>query len=378
MTAEIEEVHTPSPASALKEQVWSYSRLATFERCERSFFHKYIEERPTPPNMPMIMGKTLHRAIEWSINQGYEASDAVRFSIYEAGGLPEGEQYSTLLHMLQNALYRIPEDVDVQSEVHLVLNTTLGKVQGYVDLLIDNPASDLVEIWDYKSGWQDQEASTSKQLALYAWMLSELRGTALSGEFIGRIIMPRINSETDVEITPAIIEQAKMWFIHLVHAITSKTEAIDDWKITKDKKNCETCPFVGMCASGIHELGFPNSGEVSSMEDAAIMGEYILMQEKYIKNLKKGMKKFVENNEPVPIGDKSWYIHSSTPTPKIEDMAELMSYAIENGLDITKVVKASPEKVQEWLDEDDTGRLDQLIQWTAVRKTLKFDKPLTS
>lgn len=114
------------------------------------------------------------------------------------------------------------------------------------------------------------------------------------------------------------------------------------------------------------------------MEDAAIMGEYILMQEKYIKNLKKGMKKFVENNEPVPIGDKSWYIHSSTPTPKIEDMAELMSYAIENGLDITKVVKASPEKVQEWLDEDDTGRLDQLIQWTAVRKTLKFDKPLTS
>lgn len=374
MSTETEVIQTETPKPKLKEHVWSYSRLSTFERCERSFFHKYIENRPTPPNMPMIMGKILHQAIEWVINKGYDPSDAVRFAIYEAGGLPEGEKYSTLLHMIQNAIFRIPQDVDVQSEVHLVLNTTLGKVQGIIDLLIDNPASDVVEIWDYKSGWQDQEANTSKQLALYAWILSELRGTAMSGEFIGRIVMPRINSETGVEITPEIIDSAKKWFVRLVHAITSKSENIEDWAITKDKKNCEHCPFVGLCASGIHELGFPSSGELTSFEDATVMGEYVLMQEAYIKSLKKGLKTFVENNVPIPIGENSWHIQSSTPSPKVEDMAELMSFAIENGLDITQVVKATPDKVQEWLDQDDTGRLEQLIQWTSVRKTLKFGK----
>lgn len=372
MSAEKEVIHPPIPKSKLKDQVWSYSRLSTFERCERSFFHKYIEDRPTPPNMPMTMGKILHRAIEWVVKQGYEPSDAARFAIYEAEGLPEGENYTTILHMLQNAIYRIPQNVDVQSEVHLVLNTTLGKVQAFVDLLIDDPSSDAVELWDYKSGWQDQEANLSKQIALYAWMLTELRGTSMGGQFIGRIIMPRINSETYVEITPEIIAEAKKWFIRTVHAITSKSEDMEVWAITKNKKNCETCPFVGMCASGIHELGFSSSGEVTSMEDAAIMGEYILMQEMFIKSLKKGLKSFVETTGPVPIGKNSWHIQSSTPSPKVEDMAELMSFAIENGLDITKAVKAEPNKVQEWLDVDDSGRLEQLIQWTSVRKTLKF------
>lgn len=72
------------------------------------------------------------------------------------------------------------------------------------------------------------------------------------------------------------------------------------------------------------------------------------------------------------IGKKKWHIQESTPSPKVEDMTELMSFAIENGLDITTAINAKPETIHEWLDEDDSGRLEQLIQWTSVRRTLKF------
>ncbi|MEK5036447.1 hypothetical protein [Sporosarcina sp. FSL K6-3457] len=41
--------------------------------------------------------------------------------------MPKGEKYTAILQMVHDAVYRIPPDVDVQSEVHLVLVTTAKK-----------------------------------------------------------------------------------------------------------------------------------------------------------------------------------------------------------------------------------------------------------
>ena len=81
-----------------------------------------------------------------------------------------------------------------------------------------------------------------------------------------------------------------MWFVSHVQKIQSKSTNIEDWELTTDKKNCDICPFVGLCSSGLMAEGFPVSGEVSNEEEVRKLGEYFIMQEKFIKNLKAGSK----------------------------------------------------------------------------------------
>ncbi|MER2005848.1 MAG: PD-(D/E)XK nuclease family protein [Psychrobacillus sp.] len=351
---------------------WSYSRLSLFERCQRQYFHKYIEELPTPPSNPMKTGRILHRSLEWVLKYGYEPSEAVRFSIYEEG-MPGGESFYTLLQMVENALYLVPTSpTEIETEIYIYLNTTLGLVRGYIDLLIDDPVNDTLELWDYKSGWQESEASDSKQLALYAWIISELRGAALPSKVIGKLIFPRINSYTEVVFTPNDLENARNWFIRTVMMIAAKSTLIDEWELTSEKKHCETCAFVGRCAAGLSDRNFSYSGEYATMDEAERAGEWILQQEALIKKLKSGLKKFVEEHEPVNVGTKSWFIKSSEPKPKVVDIRELMEFAEEKDLEVADVLNADSEKILKWLDEDETGMLEQLVEWTSVRKTLTY------
>ncbi|MEK4487962.1 PD-(D/E)XK nuclease family protein [Psychrobacillus sp. FSL H8-0484] len=363
----------PIAVSSVEEEMWSYSKISSYEWCNRSYYYKYVLKRPTPSTVPMRIGSIMHKAIQWVVSEGYDTSDALRFAAYEAGGIPEGETFQELLRMVVNAIYEIPLDtMEVQSEVYVSIKTTLGIVRAYIDIIIDDLANDVTEIWDYKSGWKEQVANESMQLALYAWILSELRGNTIGSTFFGRLFFPRINRWNEVEITTEHIHKAKSWFIQNVQTIRANSLDIDDWERTTDKGKCDTCPFVGLCASGMMEEGFPRSGKVTTMEEATKMGEYILMQERLIKNMKAGLKDFVSEHEPVTIGNKSWQITFGEPSPKVTDMLELERFALENGLTFTEVLKADSEKIKVWLDKDESGMMKQLITWTKPKKTLKF------
>lgn len=78
MTANPDRIFTEVLNPVPDEDVWSYSRLSTFERCEREFFYKYRERRLTPANMPMIMREIFAQAMEWILKEGYESEEAVR------------------------------------------------------------------------------------------------------------------------------------------------------------------------------------------------------------------------------------------------------------------------------------------------------------
>lgn len=368
-------VEDTSTSTLVKQEQpkWSYSKLSLFERCQRQYFHKYIEDLPIPASIPMKTGRILHRSLEWVLKDGYEPSEAVRFAIYEEG-MPGNENFYSLLQMVENALYHVPAaPTEIETEIYIYLYTTLGLVRGYVDLLVEDPFEDALEIWDYKSGWQENEASESKQLSFYAWIISELRGAALPSRIIGKLLFPRINKINLVEFTADDLENARNWFIRTVHMINSKsTKIVEEWELSSDKKHCDTCPFVGRCASGLSDRAFPFSGEFALVEEAERAGEWILHQEALIKKLKSGLKKYVEEHEPVSVGKKSWFIQSSTPKPKVIDVRELMEFADMKDLEVADVLNADSEKIQKWLDEDDSGKLEQLVEWTSVRKTLTY------
>lgn len=49
-----------------------------------------------------------------------------------------------------------------------------------------------------------------------------------------------------------------------------------------------------------------------------------------------------------------------------------MEFASNKDLEVSEILTADADKVQKWLDEDDSGMLEQLVEWTSVRKTLTY------
>ncbi|MED3554122.1 PD-(D/E)XK nuclease family protein [Cytobacillus praedii] len=362
------------PKAGLLKQKWSYSRLSMFEECPRQFYYKYILELPYPSAYPMRIGKIFHTAIDLMVKEGYSPHEALYYSIGVNNGLPDGEKTSFLIYMLKNAYSRIPnlEYAEISSEVHLEVKTTKGIVHGYIDLIIDDPSQDLIELWDYKTSWHAFSAENHRQLPLYGWMYQQLKYAG--SEFRGRLIFPRLDAEKDtvVDLTTDKITEARNWLVTTINQIESKDpDVLEDWEMCKDRTKCDYCPFVSRCA-GVLVIGLPSTGEPTSMDEAKKIGAFILAQETTLKTMKNGLKKWVEENEPVKIGSGRWVNHISEAKPKCEDVEALVDYAIRYGLDMKEVFSAKSATLEKWLQQDETGELNQLISYSKGRKSFSF------
>lgn len=367
------------PEIANKEMVYSFSRLSTFERCERAFYHKYIEMRPDPAGAPAVIGKIFHRAMELVVHHGFEPEDAVSASIYEHNGLPEGETASNMIYMVRRAYERLrlkkvnDEFTDIISELHLRVETDEGILQGYLDIVIDSPAEDTVEINDFKTTWQPFEAQESKQLKLYAWMYKQMRGGFVASNFIGKLIFPRRKEFADsvVVFKDEELEEAYLWAAGLIKQIESKDKHnMDEWKMTGDRKICEHCPFVGLCASGF-TYKLPNDGQPKDDLEAAAIGEYLRLQQVAIKRMKEGLKSYCKKNGDIEINGGKWAFTKSEPKPKLP-VDSIKKYAEKNKKELDKIFKIDGNTLKKWIEEDPTGELARKAEWTNPRKTFNF------
>lgn len=363
-----------------KMNKYSYSRLSMFEGCERQFFHKYIEGRPYPSNAPMKLGKIFHRAIESVIVEGYSPEEAAYYAAYEEGGLPENEKMSILLAMLYKAYRRIPDDeyLNVSSETHMEAELENGAIlQGFVDVVIDDPSSDTIEIWDFKTSWRSTIAEDSKQLALYGWLFKTMRGGIVAENFRGRLVFPRLKQEEGdsvVEFQDTHIEEATTWAVDLIEKIESKDLLnMSDWNQAKDKSKCEYCPFATLCSSGFI-ASLPSDGVPATVDEAERIGAFILSQEQTIKKMKEGLKQYAKEHDGVMIGTGKFDFIESDPNPKIEDVQSLIDFAVKHELDINTVLKPDSNTLKDWVKGDTTGELKSKISWTKPRKTFRFVK----
>lgn len=357
---------------------YSFSRLSTFERCERSFYHKYIEFRPEPSGMPAIVGKIFHLAMELVINEGYTPDDAVDYAIYGEAGLPQGETVDNLVYMVKRTFYRVQQlntdYADVLSELHLEVDIGDGrKLQGFLDILIDDPASDEVSITDFKTSWQPFSAEESKQLKLYAWMFKQMRGGFVADTFKGILIFPRRAEFADSEVifTDEEMEEAYQWAVDTIDKIESKNQYnIDEWKMTTDRSICNYCPRTTLCSGGFKD-GLPGDGIPKDDLEALAIGEYIRMEELAIKRMKDGLRKYATDNGPVSVQGGRWDFSQSEPSPKVP-VSVVKQYAEEHDLDLEKVFKTDNTTLKKWIEEDSTGYLDSQAKWTNPRKSFKF------
>lgn len=359
------------------DKIYSYSRLSLFEQCQRAFYHKYIELRPDPSGMPAKIGKIFHLALELIINEGFAPEDAVNFAIYENNGLPEGETVLNMISMVKRAFHRIQqlhsEYVDIVSELHLKVKTEKGTIQGFLDLVVDDPANDEIELWDFKTTWSPFTAKESKQLHLYAWMYKQMRGGIVAGRFKGKLIFPRRAEFEDSEVifTDESIEDAYQWAANTIETIESKDpHNISEWNMTTDRTTCEHCPFSTLCSGGfINNL--PGDGIPKDEAEAMAIGDFIRMQEVAIKRMKDGLKKYVKTNGPVATQGGRWEFVQSEPSPKLS-IDILKKYAEDHELDFNDVLKIDSTILKKWIKEDSTGYLKSQAKWTSPRSTFRF------
>lgn len=363
------------------EKVYSYSRLSLFDQwCERAFYHKYIELRPEPSGLPAKIGKIFHDAMNKLLSEGYSPEEAVFFSIYEHDGLPEGEKDIFLIAMVNRAYKRIQkysdDYSDVLSELHLVVDIGNGrKLQGFLDIIVDDPVNDEVLINDFKTSWQPFSAVNSKQLRLYAWMFEKMRGGYVGSSFKGKLIFPRYDESSDSEIvfTRENMDEAYNWTIRVIEEIESRDPSnIEDWSMTTDRSKCGNCSRSTLCSGGFLE-GLPGDGIAMDRDEATKIGDYILMHELAIKRMKDGLKMFVKDNGAVPVQGGRWKFVQSEPNPKIP-IAVLQQYAEDHGLNPEDVLTSDSQTVKKWIGEDSTGFLKAQATWTTPRNSFKYEE----
>ncbi|MFC5449146.1 PD-(D/E)XK nuclease family protein [Paenibacillus aestuarii] len=362
-----------------REKVYSHSRLSLFDEwCERAFFHKYVELRPDPSGLPAKIGKIFHNAMNKLLSEGYSPEEAVFFSIYEHDGLPEGEKEIFLIAMVNRAYKRIQQHTDdysdVLSELHLVVDIGNGrKLQGYLDIVVDNPVIDEVSINDFKTSWQPYSAENSKQLDLYAWMYEKMRGGIVGSSFKGKLIFPRYDESTDSEVifTREKMDKAYNWAISVIEEIESRDPSnINDWAMTTDRSKCENCSRSTLCSGGFME-GLPGDGNPKDEEEAGKIGDFILMHEIAIKRMKEGLKQFVKDKGAVHIRGGKWDFVQSEPSPSVP-IPVLQQYAEDHGLNPADVLSSEKKTLKKWIVEDSTGFLRAQATWTTPRNSFKF------
>lgn len=356
--------------------IYSHSRLLTFDNCMRQGYYQYKEHRPSPSGLPATTGKIFHLSIAYVIKDGFSPDIASYTSIYEHNGLPEGETASGIIRLTKQAYERVlameSEYTETFSENHIIVEIAPGvEVQGYLDIIIDDPANDELTIADFKTSWVGYAADKTHQLRLYG-LLYKIYKNYIPSKFKGKLIFPRLSAEFDSEIvfTDEMLEETRTWALEIIKRIEEAGNDINNHPMTSNKRNCELCPFISLCASGYSGL-LPNSGEPSDHIEAGLIGEYILLQEQSIKRMKEGLKQYIKSTESVEISKGIWEFKESEPSPKI-DLILLQEYANKNGIPFTRLVSVDSKKLKELLDEDTNGELKNLVTYTTPRNSFVF------
>ena len=206
-------------------EMFSHSRLDTYQSCNRRFYYKYILDLKDEPGLPAIFGKTAHKAIELNL-KGRSFEDAVTTAwIEEADMFPSVVRKELETHV-NNALHfaRNMSDLDqVEAEKHFVLKLSEGiKLQGYIDLIM-NTSSLMPTLVDWKTGRVVTEVLDKKQMSLYSAYIMD---TYKVDRCVAISYFTRFRSFKKEIITRDIADEAKEWAIRVAREIQGKLDLL--------------------------------------------------------------------------------------------------------------------------------------------------------
>lgn len=318
--------------------IYSYSRLKRYEECPASFQYKYLYEMTEPPTEPLVLGKTVHAAIQMYLN-GMDIEAAVDSAIFQEAELPVNRD--EVLYLAQHSMVTNISGGHVEQHFAVPLDTAgLLKFQGYIDWYKELPDG-AVRLIDWKTNRQKYSPTDNHQLGLYAWYLSQVTGIKEINAELVFLRYPHTDGCQAHKYTTAEMEEARQWALRLAEEIEEK---VAEWNMSggmdggsdnlfpaKPGKACSYCSHASLC---IKSVNF-DAVKLDDRADAERVAAEVIRLEAAMDDMKDKLKAWAKENGDIAVGDAAFsFVPSVSWSIGADKLYELCAELHDAGVDV--------------------------------------------
>lgn len=347
--------------------IYSYSRLKRYADCPASFQYKYLYEMPELPTESLVLGKTVHTAIQLYLT-GTELQNAVDQAI-----LQEAEQAvdrEEVLRLVEHPMVKGIQSGQVEERFLIPLDSEgLIQLQGYIDWYEQLP-SGAIKLIDWKSNRQKYAPTDNHQLGLYSWYLSQVTGAAEIDAELVFLRYPYADSRQSYTYTSAEMEEARRWALALATEIEDKVAELNLLDGGEDEhlfpaipgKHCQTCSHASLCIKSVHIEPVKIEDELDAQRVAA----EVIRLESAATEMKEHLKAWAKEHGAIAVGDSRFdFVPSVSWNIDAEKLYELCSDLHDSGVDVFQYLTLTAANLKKM------GVTDAQLQLYGKQKTTK-------
>ena len=347
--------------------IYSYSRLKRYADCPASFQYKYLYEMSELPTEPLVLGKTVHTAIQLYL-AGTALQSAVDQAILQEAELPVDRD--EVLRLVEHPMVRGIQGGKVEQQFLIPLDREgVIQLQGYIDWYEQLP-SGAIKLIDWKSNRQKYAPTDNHQLGLYSWYLSQVTGaTKIDAELVFLRYLCA-NSRQAYIYTGIEMEEARKWALTLATEIEDKVAELnlldggDDVNLFPaiPGKHCQTCSHASLCIKSVQI----NPVKIDDEVDAQRVAAEVIRLESATSEMKEHLKAWAKEHGAIAIGDSSFeFVPSISWNIDAEKLYDLCSELHDRGLDVFQYLTLTAANLKKM------GVTDAQLQLYGKQKTTK-------
>ena len=337
--------------------IYSYSRLKRYEECPASFQYKYLYEMSESPTEALVLGKTVHAAIQMYLN-GMNIQLAVDAAIVQEAEIPVNrEEVILLVHRSM-----VTNISGGQIELHFVIpldSAGLLQFQGYIDWYQELPDG-TVRLIDWKTNRQKYSPTDNHQLGLYAWYLAQATGAKEINADLVFLRYPIAESRQAHTYTLAEMEEARDWALQLAEEIEDK---VAEWNISggidgmsdnlfpaTPGKQCQYCSHASLC---IKSVTF-DPVNVDDCANAERVAAEVVRLEAALDDMKDKLKAWAKENGDIAVGDAAFsFVPSVSWSIGADKLYELCTELHDAGVDVFQYLTLTAANLKKIGVDDD-------------------------
>lgn len=322
---------------------------------------------PELPTEPLVLGKTVHAAIQLYLI-GTELQNAVDQAVLQEAELTVDR--AEVLHLVEHPMVRGIQGGQVEQQFLIPLDREgVIQLQGYIDWYEQLPSGS-VKLIDWKSNRQKYAPTDNHQLGLYSWYLSQVTGaTEVDAELVF-LRYPYADSRQAYTYTSVEMERARRWALALATEIEDKVAELTLLDGGEDEnlfpaipgKHCQTCSHTSLCIKSVQIKPVKIDDEVDAQRVAA----EVIRLESATSEMKEYLKAWAKEHGAIAVGDSRFdFVSSVSWNIDAEKLYELCSELHDRGLDVFQYLTLTAANLKKM------GVTDAQLQLYGKQKTTK-------
>jgi hypothetical protein len=314
-----------------KKRSYSFSKLETAEKCPWAYKKIYIERLPRAETEPLVIGKMLHDLTSRYLDRLIEAQLQTDWE-YAAGLTPQ-EAPADVFDIWPRFFnfFILPPMEAPGVELKLAFDRNWKPIEylgndAFFRMVIDwtYRQDELVIVQDWKSNRVVPETvEKNLQLRIYGWGVRESRYPDAT-EILLRLHFLRYGAEREVLLLPEDLATVP-------DELEKRIAQIESWKDFEPTPGsfCGWCGVMAHCPVMAQALVPVNILYPATREDAVKAATLLLAIQTMDAELKNNLKRYVNENGPVPVGDVVYGPKISTSYEL--DPKEITDYLLNEG-----------------------------------------------